>query len=348
MPTPAELATRLHALTASVDAEVVRHSQALAGLTADLDSVSDAVGAIVIPPPTPPPVPPTGTLRFPGDVVQGTIRFGAAVASPYNDGTGRIWGRDPYNKHERRIGHSLGLHRTFWGPNDRAAAVAMVKADAAAGRLSWISFKVPSVSSMAAGNATAWIDPILRDLEAIGAPVWVSFFHEPEDNIAGGEFTAAQWRQIQLQVRERMDALDTKNIALGGCLMWWTFDSRSGRNPEDYYPGPDVFDFMGSDHYIENAAATTISNAAYGRFVSWCKSKGLAPAFGELGNRGDDAAAAAELKAFYERCITDHVVGIAYFDSSYNSKFPEGWILTGAELTAFEELVRDPRSVLLS
>lgn len=81
--------------------------------------------------------------------------------------------------------------------------------------------------------------------------IWWTYYHEPEDNIANGEFTAAAyrqaWRRIWSISQEPGVAKD--NVASALVLMDWTVDPRSGRDWRDYYPGPEYVDVMAWDIY---------------------------------------------------------------------------------------------------
>src|SRR4051812_11258173 len=44
---------------------------------------------------------------------------------------------------EKQLGRPLGVRRTYWGPSQVDDAVAVARADVAARRIPWISFKVP-------------------------------------------------------------------------------------------------------------------------------------------------------------------------------------------------------------
>ncbi|MCA9601641.1 MAG: hypothetical protein KC417_06445, partial [Myxococcales bacterium] len=68
---------------------------------------------------------------------------------------------------------------------------------------------------------------------------WLTIHHEPE----GGNGTPnpddpagpAGHLAMNKRVRQRMTALKTHNISLAVILMSWTWDSRSGRDPNQWY-----------------------------------------------------------------------------------------------------------------
>src|SRR5690606_5316024 len=139
----------------------------------------------------------------------------------------------------------------------------------------------------AAGLHDAEIDYILRELDSVGSPVWLTIWHEPENDLAPGQ-TPATHVGMNRRVRQRMEALGTKNITLVGILMSWTWDSRSGRNPEDWW-APGIYDVLAVDHYRDGEASLVTS--VWRSIRQWAAQKGIDLAVGEWGMRGTNAAA---------------------------------------------------------
>lgn len=81
-----------------------------------------------------------------------------------------------------------------------------------------------------------------------GDPIWWTYWHEPEDEIATGDFSArryrAAWRHIEAIARQA----GTANLHPTLALMAWTARSASGRRARDYYPG-DFIDVIAWDGY---------------------------------------------------------------------------------------------------
>lgn len=325
-----------------------------AALVAPLIAIAVACTAPSAPRPTAPrptvpdalaPVPVDPSAGYPGWVPEGAVRWGAAI-----EGNG-----DPI-RHEAATDRSLGVRRTYYQWSNRTGSVlTTARADVAAGRLPWISVKTPGWAAMASGQLDGEIDELLRGLDSVGGPVWLTVHHEPEGG--GGVGSAddpagpAAWRAMQVRVRERMQALGTRDVGFLPVLMAWTFDPRSGRDPDEWFV-PGVWDLAAVDYYVDSVAPADIATAGrqwlaardfYGR-------RGLDMALGEWGNRGTDLQAAAEMLAFYAHAVESasdglgaRVVALAYFDSNLNST-TGGWELTGEPLRAFRELVDAPTS----
>lgn len=277
---------------------------------------------------------------YPAQPAPGTIYWGAAIGG----------NADPGPRHETPTGVSMGVHRTYfkWAQRDTAYMKNIVADDQTKGRVPWISFKTPSWSEMASGADDAQIDKLLKNLKATEQPVWLSIWHEPENDPSQG--TAADYVAMQKRVRDRMTALGIKNVALVGDFMAWTWDPNSKRDPDQWW-GNGIYDLLGIDIY-QNSEKSLLTNNWYD-VRAWAKDKGVDIAVAEWGLRGSDAAAGNLVRQWYNAAIasdTDNrgarVVALSAFDSSLNS--PDGsWELTGAQLDTFNALMLAPTSVHL-
>jgi len=79
--------------------------------------------------------------------------------------------------------------------------------------------------------------------------VWWVYWHEPEDNIAKSEFTAADYRAAFTRLDGLANQASNPMLRTTQVLMDWTLDSRSQRNWRDYYPGANVIDVQAWDQY---------------------------------------------------------------------------------------------------
>jgi len=290
----------------------------------------------------PPSAAPGGGLggAFPGDVASGTVRWGASIGG----------NADPVSRHESVAGQAMGLRRTFFNWDQRTGSmVNTARADIAAGRLPWVSIKTPGWAAMASGSLDGEIDQMIRALDALDGPVWLTVHHEPEGgggvNYADDAAGPAGWRAMQVKVRERLDTLGADNIAFASILMSWTFDPRSGRNPTDWWVDG-IFDFAGIDHYVYDESFPGMGVMMWDKVREFYSARGTKIAVGEWGNRGTNTQAAAEMRAWYDTAIASNgqIIGLAAFDSNLNS--PDGgWELFGDPLNTFRALMRAPSSI---
>lgn len=90
--------------------------------------------------------------------------------------------------------------------------------------------------------------------------VYWSYFHEPEDQIEDGTFTAEQYRAAWRHLADLADAARAgrpDNLHATLVLMAWSLTPASGRTWSDYYPGDDTIDVLGWDAYNLGATAAT-------------------------------------------------------------------------------------------
>jgi hypothetical protein len=259
--------------------------------------------------------------------------------------------------HEQQADHALSLHRSFfqWRHRTTDYLLSTVEEDLAAGRLPWVSFKAPSWEAMAAGDHDAEIDELLTRLDAMDGPVWLTIHHEPE---GGGGVNSpddpggpAAHVAMNRRVRQRMTALGTDNIALAPILMSYTWDPRSGRDPNAWF-APGIYDFVGIDHYV--FSETSLLNDVWSRVRQWAGDKDLPIAVGEWGMKGSDAAAASRLQDWYDHAANSHddgagarVIGLSAFESHPDAD-PRAWFLEADVLDAFHDLLLDPRTAYIT
>ena len=283
---------------------------------------------------------------FPGDVAPGSVRWGSSIS-----GNG-----DPVARHESTAGVPLGVRRTFYGWDQRTGSmVRNARNDIAAGRLPWVSIKTPGWAAVASGAYDAQIDEMLRALDSVGGPVWFTAHHEPE----GGNGTAypdegqgseKNWRAMQIKIRERMDVVQTRNIAFASILMSWTFNPQSKRNPADWWVDG-IWDFAGVDYYNDKESRPSMETDQWTATRAFYGAKGLKIGVAEWGNRGTDVTAANEMTGWYEMALRSagqpglsQVIGLSYFDSGLNS--PTGaWTLAGEPLNRFRQILGLPNSI---
>ncbi|MFC5821049.1 CBM96 family carbohydrate-binding protein [Nonomuraea harbinensis] len=183
-----------------------------------------------------------------------------------------------------------------------------------------ISFKA-SPGAVVAGTHDAamrtWFAAAPRDQD-----IYWSFYHEPEDNIRNGEFTAADYRQAWSRLAGL--AREAANPRLRGTLilMGWTVDPASGRDWRDYYPGRAALDVLAWDVYNYD------TTAAKGRYLAPAtlldatlavnRAENLPHGVAELGSHiaaGDDGTGRAAWLADMTGYLNRHAsVWALYFD----------------------------------
>lgn len=135
------------------------------------------------------------------------------------------------------------------------------------------SFKGSPASIMAGSNDAAW-QAFWRSVPKRTGAVYWTFYHEPEDNVERGEFTAKQWRDAfayLIQLQNKTTGITQPSTPLP-ILMSWTLVAASGRNMADYLV-PGAKD-IGFDTYGKSEAVLA---------VAYAKAHGLTLHIPELG-----------------------------------------------------------------
>jgi hypothetical protein len=120
-----------------------------------------------------------------------------------------------------------------------------------------------------------------------GAPtnhtVWWTYFHEPENDIASGSFTAADYRAAWVHIAALARAVHNPRLNATLILMSYTLNPVSHRNFDDYYPGGSVIDTLGWDGYPVPRTSPVAPAIFMGPAVAKSRSLGKPFAFAEFG-----------------------------------------------------------------
>ncbi len=157
--------------------------------------------------------------------------------------------------------------------------------------------------------------------------IFWSYFHEPEDNIERGEFTAAQYRSAWRHLSSLAAAAHNPKLKSTLILMSWSTHPRSHRNWRDYYVGKQFIDVLGWDAYNTAAKGGRYEDPAqiYSRPASIAKAEGKPFGFAEWGSEvlpGDNGTKrAAWIRASAKRIAALGATFATYFDSTVGGDF---------------------------
>lgn len=158
--------------------------------------------------------------------------------------------------------------------------------------------------------------------------VWWTYYHEPEDNIERGEFTASDYRAAWKRISGIADDVAPSNLKATLVLMDWSVNPKSGRNWRDYYPGASSIDVLGWDSYNPGSPKPTAYRAPaeiHGLAVAVSKAEGKAFAFPEWGSQlvsGDNGSGrAAWMKASARYMDSVGAEFGAYFDAPVSNEY---------------------------
>lgn len=251
---------------------------------------------------------------------------------------------------ERQVHRNLGVHRTFFGPSQVSSAVNTAQTDLAAGRLPWISFKLPySWSDMAIGKGDAWAKNIATRMAELNGPVWIAFHHEPE-----GDGNIALWTAIQKRLSPIVRNA-APNVAYTIVVTGWNQLYGPSRYSFDaIWPGDGLVDVIGVDVYLSYGVTKdgrtttkfTDVDAAYFKPISaWAKSHGTHWGLAESGYT--DAAVVDHptwLHDSYTQLMNRNGVAFSYFNTTLNSA--ASWPVTSeAKKAAFAAVLKTSASL---
>lgn len=188
-----------------------------------------------------------------------------------------------------------------------------------------VSFKALPLTILSGADDAAlqsWFDSAPTN-----QPIWWSYYHEPEDNIAKGEFTASDYRAAWAHIATLADQSNHPNLHATLILMCWTLNPASGRNFADYYPGPSVIDTLGWDCYNAGYPKGVYDPPAsiFGRAVNLSHQLGKPFGIAEWGSQmavGDDGTArGAWITSVAAYLRAEGASWATYFDSNTGGTF---------------------------
>lgn len=160
-------------------------------------------------------------------------------------------------------------------------------------------------------------------------------WHEPEDDVAAGSFTAAQLRAAYALVRQAATQVGP-HIKVAVILMGYTWQAVSGRNPETYIPADADFDYLLTDTYFAGTIGQPVSAipTAFDAQLATAAAHGKAWGIGECGI-GQKVTGQARLDAVTSLAATIKAKGGAfglYFATGTTSQ----WWLDSAGVAAWK------------
>lgn len=187
-----------------------------------------------------------------------------------------------------------------------------------------VSFKAPPEEILNGDHderLTEWFASAPTDRD-----IYWTYFHEPEDNVEKGQFTAEEWRHAFEHVTGLADTAGNDKLFATPILMTWTAQEGSGRDWREYVPDTDVVDALAWDGY--NTVKPTPNGymtpeKIFAESVAVNEELGLPYAVAEMGSgiaKGDDGTQRAEwLSASLDYLSQNQALWVQYFDVDYTS-----------------------------
>ena len=226
---------------------------------------------------------------------------------------------------EASLGQRFGVRRTYYQGTQVSKAVSVSKTDLAAGRIPWISFKLPySWTDMANGKGDAWAKDLVKQLDALEGPVWLAFHHEPEKD---GDIK--EWKRMQ----ERLGPIvrsGSDNVAFSVVLTGWNqWYGPAEYRIENMWPNTKV-DVAGFDIYSFYATTSngvtkypeaSLKSKYFDKISAWAKTKDVEWGLAETGVSDPGALDYPNWISTTSQELQDTgAIAMSYFDSHLNLK----------------------------
>lgn len=257
---------------------------------------------------------PSWTRRYPLEPPAGTIRIGCTQTS------GSV-----NTKHEIPTGKPLGMHRRFisdWA--QRGLIVDEIETAARAGRALHLSIKTPAWQAVANGNHDAEINAMWDAIRDTSVCIWMTFWHEPENDLdLGSAYTATHWRNMQLRFEARRVARGATNALIVPVLIDETI--QNGGGPDWVIEDTTKFPLYGIDFYSNSYSTGPLDLRANARFnanVNYLVARGIDICFPEVGGTiGTTGERDPQfLNALVNECLdpANRIKGLCWFDNGNN------------------------------
>jgi hypothetical protein len=116
-----------------------------------------------------------------------------------------------------------------------------------------------------------------------GHRIYYSYYHEPEDNIANGQFTARAYRRAWGHIVKIARKVHNRDLRSTLILMAYDLKSASGRDWRNYLPRGGIINTLGWDAYPVGDTHLTAPRKFMGPAVAAAKAAGLHFGFAEFG-----------------------------------------------------------------
>jgi hypothetical protein len=197
--------------------------------------------------------------------------------------------------------------------------------DNVAGRTVVVSFKA-SPQRVTSGDLDKRLREWFTSAPDTGEIYW-TYFHEPEDNIASGQFTAEEFREAWKHIHGIAEEVGKENQFATLILMGWTTNPSSKRDFNDYYPGDEYVDVLGWDSYNfgHRQGQYVDPEDLFDRVISLSEELGKPWGIAETGSLivdGDDGSGRAAWLSRVGAYLNDRgALWVTYFESTVGADY---------------------------
>ena len=286
---------------------------------------------VTLPPVVAPPVTPQPRVSFPPAAPVAAKVIG--MSAPVDKWDARIKEVGAAGVRSRRIFADLSASGSSQLPLIRQAI--------ADGMIPVISYKVPNPTTFANGGYDAWLATLKSQLNALGAPVTATYWHEPHTDMTPAVFRAGSQRFL--------DVVQGPDVAVGPILNGWLMDNMKAttRANFDEYTSPALlaaWDFVGVDSY--QAGTATAPNGALlparavPKLATWLDAQGFPDKKIVLGEYNGFTASAIQQAGEWILSTPELWIG-----NVWNTDHSTFSALTGDRISAYQATKSDPRAL---
>jgi hypothetical protein len=174
-------------------------------------------------------------------------------------------------------------------------------------------------------------------------PIYYCYFHEPENNIADGQFTAATYRAAWARVAQLADAAHNPDLHSNLILMGWDVNPYSHRNWRNYLPTGGIISVVSWDVFPGGGYGVAPPSEWMGPEIKVSRAAGLRFGFAEFATttvRGRPAW----LTSIGSYCRSTGAVYCTYFNSAQVGGLAQhggSYIMSDqASITAWRQVVQ--------
>jgi hypothetical protein len=127
----------------------------------------------------------------------------------------------------------------------------------------------PDMSQVASGSFDKAINTFLDSIPT-GQRVWITFWHEPENDIGAG-MSLADWNNGIIRMAQLIEATGRPDLHSAVCMMGWTWNPVNPDNPDNYRPACEAVDLLAVDVYGETYYGPPDGGSQVQRPFEWAK-----------------------------------------------------------------------------
>ena len=178
---------------------------------------------------------------------------------------------------ENEIGRKLAIVNHFYTYKQVVGTQGEVQ-DIAGGRTPMITWGATDSRRIRNGLEDAWIRQQAMKIKALGAPVFLRYYHEPDgDYRAAMVHSPADYIAAWKHARALFTKLGVTNVVWVFCTTTYSFRIKPATPPQAYYPGDAVVDWIAGDGYnfapVKPGTKWNDFGTVFGTWYAWAAAR---------------------------------------------------------------------------